>query len=162
MKIEITIDRLKLDPSAIAEAIKAALIESGALLEKEIRQRTPQGVGGAQSGLRGSIFSELRGSEGLLESITSSSLPYAAPVEFGTVPHFPPVRALIPWVEKFLTLEQGQTAEGVAFAVARAIARRGTPARKMFELGATDALPRITGFFKERLGSATARLVRKE
>lgn len=144
-----------LDQEAIPQAIRSSLSEVGALVEKEVRQRTPQGVGGTQSGLRASIFAEQRESPGLFSEVIGSNLAYAEPVEFGTRPHFPPPAALIPWVEKFLSLREGQTAEGVAYLVARAISRRGTKGAHMFEAGLKTAKPRLTGIF-ERMGLRVA------
>jgi hypothetical protein len=66
---------------------------------------------------------------------------YALFVELGTRPHFPPVDALKPWAEKKL----GD--ENLAFVVARAISRRGTPARPF--LG--PALLKNGSFFRREI-----------
>jgi hypothetical protein len=105
-----------------------------------------------------------------LESVTASSLPYADPVEFGRAPgRMPPVKALIPWVERFLTLKTGQSSESVAFALARYIASRGTSyyrnvprGAQMFAQGGTAALPTVEKIFKDRLGEASVRLIRND
>lgn len=160
ISLAITIKSVRLAPEEIPPAIRAFLSEAGALVEKCVRQDTPQGVGGTASGLRGSLFNELHESPGLFTEIIGSNLAYAEPVDAGTKPHFPPVAALIPWVEKFITLEHGETAESVAFLIARAIARRGTPAVRMFERG-LEAAQSLLPAMAERLGlDIAARLVK--
>ncbi|WP_447978083.1 hypothetical protein [Candidatus Nitrospira bockiana] len=171
MKIELQFTKPpRLNPDVIRDGVRAALAEAGPLIEKAVRERTPQGLGGTGSGLRGSLFSELKESPSLFESITASSLPYAAPVEFGRRPGaMPPVQALLPWVARFVTLKQGETATGVAFAIAQSIALRGTrlwrrspPGARMFEEGAKAAFPLIERIFKDRLGRASTRLITTE
>ena len=58
---------------------------------------------------------------------------YAAPVETGTRPHFPPSSALIPWVVQKLGVKNEKQAASIAFAIARAISERGTKGAFMFE-----------------------------
>jgi len=162
MKIQITIVRAPhVHPERLAPAIAAALAESGAVLEKEVGSRTPQGVGGAGSGLRASWFSELREGPFKSELVFGSSLAYAIPVEFGRRPgqRMPPIQALIPWVEKFLTLKEGETVEGVAFVIARSIARKGTFGAHMAYQGAEAALPQIERVFAEHVGEVSAQLI---
>jgi hypothetical protein len=57
---------------------------------------------------------------------------YAAPVEFGSRPHFPPVGALLLWVQKKMGAKNEKEALSIAFAIAKTIAKRGTPAAHMF------------------------------
>ena len=57
---------------------------------------------------------------------------YAAPVEFGTKPHFPPPSALLPWVKHKLGVSDEKQALSIAFAIAHAIAKRGTAGAQMF------------------------------
>jgi hypothetical protein len=57
---------------------------------------------------------------------------YAAPVETGARPHFPPASALVPWVMKKFGADDEKTALSMAFAVAKSIAKRGTPGHEMF------------------------------
>lgn len=162
MKIAITFVRAPhVHPDRLAPALAAALVESGAVLEKEVGSRTPQGVGGAGSGLRASWFWDLRESPLKSELIFGSSLAYAIPVEFGRRPgqRMPPVQALIPWVEKFIALKEGETVEGVAFVIARSIARKGTTGAYMATQGAEAALPLIERIFLEHVGEVSAQLI---
>ncbi len=58
-----------------------------------------------------------------IEAIVSANADYASFLEYGTRPHFPPPDALRDWCRTVL----GDA--GLAFVVARAISRRGSPAR---------------------------------
>lgn len=65
---------------------------------------------------------------------------YAAPVETGTRPHFPPIEPLVQWVKrKFNHIRHESEARSLAFIIARSIARRGTRGHLMFQR-ASDAL----------------------
>lgn len=57
---------------------------------------------------------------------------YAAPVETGTRPHMPPVSALLPWVQKKFGIEDEKQALGIAFAISKKMAQRGTQGHYMF------------------------------
>lgn len=74
--------------------------------------------------LRQSILpGDISVSRSTVEAKVVANIHYAAYVEFGTRPHFPPVEALKEWAKKKL----GD--ENLAFPVARAIGSRGTPAQ---------------------------------
>ncbi len=65
---------------------------------------------------------------------------YAAPVETGTAPHFPPPQALVPWVK--LKFKVGdKEALSIAFAIAKRISQRGTKGQFMFQ----RALEQLSG-----------------
>ena len=65
---------------------------------------------------------------------------YAAFVEYGTKPHFPPISAVEPWAER----------HGIsAFLTARAIARRGTKAWQMFHRGVDASLGAVQGYLND-------------
>jgi hypothetical protein len=90
-------------------------------LEGEIKERTPGAHGTLKASFTGSV-EQL--SDGVL-GVVGSPLNYAIPVELGTRPHFPPVDAIQDWVQVKLGIT-GPEARGVAFAIARKIAKRGT------------------------------------
>lgn len=151
----------------LRDGVRGALYESMALADKEVKERAPIGVGG-QAGLKGSIFSEVKEFPSYLQGITSTPLAYGAPVEFGRQAgaKMPPVSALIPWVEQFLTIKPGQTAEGVAFAVARYMAARGSrswrqspPGVRMFERAFEAAQPKIEAIFARTVGEIAVRVL---
>lgn len=132
----------------IGDNMRSAVAEAILFIETRVKGRTPVGVYG-DSGLRGSIFSEMRSGAALeIMGVISSPLPYAEGVEIGTRPHMPNVTALIPWVEKKLGFS-GEKAESVAWAIAISIKRRGTKGQKMFELGFEDSLETVEHIFDE-------------
>ncbi len=161
IRIEFT-DPLTLHPERMRDAMMGAMHESVALLEKEVRQRAPVGVGGA-AGLKGSIFGEVREMTTKIHGLVGTPLAYAQAVEYGRGigKRMPPVSALIPWVEQKLTINKGQTAKGVAFAIARYMAQRGSrslrqspPGERMFERGLAAAEPKILRIFERAFGTA--------
>ena len=168
MELEIrvvSIPTVNLD--ALRDGVRGALYESMALVEKEVKDRAPVGVGG-QSGLKGSIFSEVKEYPAYFQGVTSTPLAYGAPVEFGRSAgaRMPPVSALIPWVEQFLTIRPGQTALGVAFAVARFMAARGSrswrqspPGVRMFERALEASQPKIEAIFQRAVGEIAVRVL---
>lgn len=79
---------------------------------------------------------------------------YAAYVEAGTGPHFPPPRALLLWVKKKFGIRTEKEALSAAFAVARAIARRGTLARGVFHAAFGNLTAELGGIFSRAIGAA--------
>ena len=102
-------------------------------IRAEIVQRTPVDTGRLRASVAVAI--EDQG----LTGIIGSNVQYAPHVEFGTRPHFPPPAALQPWAQRhgFPAGKKG------AYLVARAIARRGTKPRMMFQRGLAAAQPFI-------------------
>jgi phage gpG-like protein len=78
--------------------------------------------------LRNSLTVDFRSRTGEVAATVGSNLVYAKPVEYGSRPHFPPVAPLELWARRKLGVP-ARRARSVAFAVARKIARRGTPAQ---------------------------------
>lgn len=82
---------------------------------------------------------------------------YAAPVETGARPHFPPTAALIPWVKLKFGIEDEKQAASVAFAVARRISQRGTRGHLMFERALADLEPKAVPVLEREIGLSLAR-----
>lgn len=161
LRVEFT-KRLTLHPERMQAAMRGAVAEGTALLGTDVRQRTPVGTGG-MSGLKGSIAGEVRDYTTKIEGLVGTPLRYAMPVEYGRAAgrRMPPVSALIPWVERTLTLQRGETAKGVAFAIARYMAQRGSrswrqspPGERMFLRGFDAAAPRIARVFERAFTGA--------
>ena len=111
-------------------------------LEGRVMENKPAGVGG-DAGLRGSINGQVRVPFGdVLEGAVGSPLAYAAPVEYGTKPHFPPVAPLELWCRRVLGLD-AQEARSVAFAIAIKISKKGTEGAHMFEKTMKELAPWI-------------------
>lgn len=161
IRVEIT-KPLRLHPERMKAAMVGAVHEVTDLLETAVRNRAPVGLGG-QSGLKGSIAGEVRELAQRVEGIVGTPLRYAMAVEYGRSANKrpPPLSALIPWVERFITLQRGETAKGVAFAIARYIGKRGTrswrqspPGERMFLRGFDAAAPRISQVFEQAFTGA--------
>jgi HK97 gp10 family phage protein len=91
--------------------------------------------------LKGSIRQGVRG----LKAEVVAGSKYASFVEYGTRPHFPPVAALEPWA----ALKLGSA--GLAYAVARKIAIRGTKAQPFMRPAVDESLSKIRSIFKDLL-----------
>ncbi|MHC8492791.1 hypothetical protein ACTU44_08760 [Thalassospira sp. SM2505] len=130
-------DAFDKSPKIVTEELTAATWQASLLLEREVKENTPTGVGGG-GGLKGSISA--REPEVLSDNVigmVGTPLDYAVPVELGTRPHFPPVQPLADWAEHKLGLSPAE-AQGAAFAIARKISRTGTKGAHMFERAFED------------------------
>ena len=115
-------------PELTNQVLMAAMTEATMLLEREVKEAIPRGATGITAGsITGDVFSTPAGVLG----VVGSSQPSAVFVELGTRPHMPPVAALVPWVRSVLGLAEKE-AQGVAFLIARKIARKGTRAQRPF------------------------------
>lgn len=123
---------------------------------------TPAGVASGGGGLRGSIFTELRGAPGNRSQIIASPLFYGPVVEVGRTPgaQRPPLDPILLWTRRKLGLS-GAGAAHAAWLIARAIGRRGTVGRHMFAITASRlAAPALAAFqdlgarLAQRLGGA--------
>lgn len=146
-------------PAIMMEELAGGVTEASMLAEREIRERTPTSGAGllresigampvefVESGARGGV---------------ATSLSYAAPVETGSKPHFPPVAPLTDWVERKLGLK-GAEAKGVAFAIARKIAKEGTTGAFMFRDGFAAVETQIFEIIGAAVERATARIAAGE
>lgn len=151
---------LTLAPEIARDEFEDGVREALLLLEREVKERTPVGVGGA-GGLRGSVTHQLQGQAiaigaGVVGKVFSP-LRYAIPVELGTKPHFPPLRPLEDWVVAKLGVPRDQ-AGAVAFLVARKIARRGTEGAHMFEDALSDNARKILRILEAAVARIFTRL----
>ena len=116
-------------PLAANQALTSRVTEASVFMEGVIKPATPVGAGPIH--LRDTIFHKIGAQGDGVWGMVATPAIYGEPVELGTRPHFPPVAPLQHWVEKKLGLS-GKEAKSVAYLIARAISKRGTPARKMF------------------------------
>ena len=134
---------MKLDKKRRAEIMKTAhLIRTAAIKNIDKNKTTDAG------GLKGSIIADSNNSWASAEigsakkNVKGVTVNYAECVEFGTRPHFPPSSKLEMWVKRKLLKGGGSGAssgsgknrqlnmiKGIAFVVARAISKKGTPAQ---------------------------------
>ncbi|MDE0331596.1 MAG: HK97 gp10 family phage protein [Nitrospinae bacterium] len=147
------------DETEVFRLAREAMGEITEMLRREVITRTPVGASG---NLRGSIFPTIRGDiPGELRGVVASRVPYARYVEFGRRPGggMPPWRegsSLYRWVVRNLESLDGDF-ESVAFLVARAIARRGSRGRRMFE----RALEENQSWIEGRIGQLMEEIARR-
>lgn len=134
-------------PQLVEAELFAATYEAEMLLEREIKEDTPVGATGL---LRQSIHSEApRTLANTVIGVVGTSSMHALPVELGTRPHFPPVEPLIDWVQAKLDIRDEEQAEGVALAIARKIAVRGTLGVGMFHRNFRQLQPQIDRMYEQ-------------
>ena len=140
-------------PAIAVEELLAAMTEVDLHLVREVAERTPT----AHGTLRASIFGEERiQGDGVL-GVVASPLAHAEYVELGTRPHFPPLEPLEDWVRvKFAKTDEDEI-RGIALAIARTIAVRGTLAVGMFN----RAFAANKGQIERRFERATARVAQR-
>lgn len=137
-----------------AEEMLGAMHGSVAHLQEQVQGRTPVGVSGD---LKKSIIQRVYGSPVALFGEVSTPLLYGAPIEFGRKPgKMPPVDALELWVIRKLGISQDS--RGVAYVIARAIARRGIKAVGMFSKGLEAAMPGIHRLWQATEAKIAARI----
>lgn len=120
-------------PDVVEKVGMRALIKATALLEREIKERTPFGVSGL---LRQSISAHEPYRSGFdnMIGVVATPLNYAVPVELGSKPHYPPIEPIKEWVVKKLGISFEQ-AESVARTIAFKIKAHGTKGAFMFAKG---------------------------
>lgn len=153
INVRVVDDALASAPGILLEELAPAIVEGQLLLEREVSERTPS----FQGLLRDSIGAEpleVRGTT--VSGSVGTALAYALPVELGARPHMPPVEPLVDWVRRKLG-KGGKEGRGVAWAVARKIAKKGTPAHHMFR----DGLAATQDQIGELLRDAAERAVRR-
>src|SRR5581483_254091 len=82
---------------------------------------------------------------------------YAAYVEAGTGPHFPPPSALLLWVKRKFHVRDEKQAMSIAFLIARKIARRGTLAFGMFARALNQLQGELKGIFEAAFAAEIAK-----
>ena len=133
------------DPQFVRGPVRTFLLKSVILMEGNVKKETPVDTGR----LRASITHKVEP----FRAVVGTNVAYAPHVEFGTKPHWPPLAALQPWARRhgFPAGRQG------AFLVARAIARRGTRARRMFQKGVEESRGQIMAMWNAVGGKIAAR-----
>lgn len=143
---------LRRAPEITKAELGAGLDEIVSLYTREVKEATAIGVTGL---LRQSITNERRDDGDELAGRIFSPLNYAAAVELGTKPHFPPIEPLQDWVRKKLDVSDEDEVLLVAYKIRSRIGKRGTKAQNMF--GRT--LGALTPQMSEIARRAHARLV---
>lgn len=131
------------------EPMLKAMREATLLVERDAKRLAPVDRGG----LRQSISSEVRvesvnGHADSVTGVVGSNKTYAAAVELGSKPHFPPISAIEAWAER-----RGLN----AFLVARAISRRGTLPRRFLQ----GAFEKNKPLILRKIGDGVSAIVQK-
>lgn len=143
-------------PDIVREEMLATITMADSLLQREVQERTPVGVGGG-GGLKGSIFASEEVFADNIIGVVGTAMPYAVPVELGTKPHFPPVAALRDWVEAKLGVDPSES-DQVAFLVARKISIKGTEGHFMFQRTFAENEQQLVQMFGDAVDRITARM----
>lgn len=137
-KLEQTIADLQGD--ALLDGMRRATL----LVQRDAKRLAPVDTGR----LRASITPEIRQRGTTIQGVVGTNVVYAAAVEMGSRPHYPPLSALQTWARR-----HGMN----AFVLQRAIGRRGTKARRFFQQSFEQNRARIV----ELLDDAVVRIVSK-
>lgn len=126
------------DPNVSREPILRFLRRSAFTVEARAKEKAPVDRGR----LRNSISHRI--DEQQVRAVVFAGVNYAADVEFGMRPHWPPVGALQPWARRH-GFPAGPAGD---FLVRRAIARRGTKAQPFMKPALDESLQDIEGFLE--------------
>lgn len=140
-------------PAIIQAGLDGFITEATMFLLAEVKKRTPQGVGGAQSGLLGSIQADVTGKGSrLVKGTVMTAQQYGEVIEKGRTPGkgMPPKGSLVRWIEVKLGLSE-QEARRVEFVIRRKIGARGFDGAAMFEKAVTENQSRLEAM-AERYG----------
>lgn len=140
-------------PKEAIDKFAAAMQWSVLVLEREVVERTPVGVGNSPTGhVRSSIASEVIRRADDLQGIVGTPAPYALFVEEDTKPHWAPKGALADWVHFVMGVAPDEVAS-VEYLVRKRIAGQikgkpgGTKGKHMFAEGWKASEDRIRDRF---------------
>ena len=148
-------------PGQAMGEIAAAMGEAVHVVEGEVVDRTPVGAAGRGAfsrNLRQTITTEVRRDGNDVTGVVGTDVGYAPFVEKGTAPHWPPLQAIVEWVQfsgKFGPI--GTEDLGMAKSIQKRIARRGTKGAFMFR----DGLAAARNTVLDILGRAIERVMRQ-
>jgi len=130
------------------QAVQDTLIGLGQVGHRLVDAKTPVGVSAGSGGLRGSLFSQLRGTSARREEIISSALSYAPIVEVGRhAGRRPPRDSIALWLTRKIHVPAKDLTRAT-FLVARKIGRSGSPGAHMFEQAAAQLGPIVQQRFQ--------------
>jgi hypothetical protein len=144
-------------PAIVNKNLTSAMYEAVAFLERKVKELTPQGVGGAESGLRAGIQGEVLGKgTQFVTGIVFTQSKYGEVLEKGRTAgkSMPPSGVLLKWINLKLGIS-GEEANRVEFLVRRKIGKKGFPGAHMFERAFNKNLRQIQSIF-ERQGFTIA------
>ena len=113
------------DTPAIRKELHRAAVSLGKDMARDMRKSIKKRDAIASGTLKKSVFSEVTANQDGPILTVGASAKHAQFVEYGTRPHWPPIRAIEKWL-MIKGLASGPELRSRAFLTARAIARRGT------------------------------------
>lgn len=141
------LDRFK---DAALQACENALEKVCIAAKAESEQKCPSGTGDDGGHLSNSIDYKIKKEADGVYAEYGSYKSYAAAVENGTRPHFPPVSPLIHWVQ-IKGIANGDAATQVAWAIAHHISKMGTRPQPFILPGAQYGASKWEGFLKAEI-----------
>lgn len=144
--------------AVVNDNLAQAMYEATMLLERAVKELTPQGVLGAQGGLLSTIHGEVVGKgTPFIKGVVATQSKYGEVVEKGRRPGqtWPPKGELIRWIEVKTGVGEVE-AKRIEFLIRRKIGRRGFPGAFMFEKALEANMGRLQDIF-DRKGFEIAR-----
>lgn len=144
--------------AVVNDNLAQAMYEATMLLERAVKERTPQGVFGAQGGLLSTIFGEVIGKgTPYIKGVVATQSKYGEVVEKGRRPGqtWPPEGSLIRWIQVKMGVDQ-RTARSLEFVIRRKIGMRGFPGAFMFQKALEANMDKLQDIF-DRKGFEIAR-----
>ncbi len=131
-------------PEAVQKEMDALVTEAVVFLEREIKERVPQGTYGAQGGLLGSIHHEVTGQgTNMVYGVVGTAKAYGEVVERGRRPgKYPPKGSLMRWIEVKFGVDPREATQ-LEFLIRRKIAKKGTKGAAMFYRGMMENLTQL-------------------
>ncbi len=144
-------------PDLFLDALARGIVEAQALIEREVKERTPTSGAGTLRDSIGALPVDLSGER--IGGAVGTALAYAEPVELGSKPHMPPIEPLVDWVKRKMGLGKADAdrAESIARAIQWKIFRHGTKGAFMFRETFQAVQPQIDAI----LGVAALRAIQK-
>jgi hypothetical protein len=146
--------------SIVRRELDAAMEEAVMFGERFVKERTPQGVYGAQGGLLSTIAGEVveKGTPAI-KGVIGTNSPYGEVVEKGRTPGkaMPPKGSLQRWIEVKMGLGEEEAAR-IEFAVRRKLGKKGFEGAHMLESLFDDGWPDIQRIFEGRGFAITKQL----
>lgn len=146
-------------PEIVYGELNTMLREMGRTLVPLVKQETPLG---ATHHLRNYTVFQVLGTKDdqrmeIRQSAFSGSYPYGVGVRMGTKPHFPPYKALIPWVTKVIGADV-KMAPRIAFLIARKISKVGTKENPYHQRALDTAMPELTRITEQAATNIAAKV----
>ncbi len=138
--------------AVIREEMNAFSLQAGQAVKAGILPFVPVDEGKLRNSIRVSIAPTAY----TVTAAVRSPVGYAAPMNNGSKPHWPPITAIERWVRHKFGGRDASEQRSIAFLVARKIAKRGTKAHRFMEKGSAAARTAVLTLWG-RMGQRIAR-----